>query len=320
MRFVVRNLVFLAVTAVLSIPALAAYPDKPVRLIVPWPAGGSADALGRLIAQGLSQALEQTVVPENVAGASGAIGSQRVARADPNGYTLVLATSSTNSAAPYLLKELGFDPVKDFTPIGVVAIVPSVLIVANASPFRSAEDIIDAARKKPGALTFGSGGNGNSGHLSGELFLSQGKISATHVPYKGNNPALVDLMGGRLDYMFDNGAIGHIQSGRIRALAIAGPRRLEAIPDVPTFSELGMPDMQLTTWFGLAGPAGMDSAVTEKLNVALTRVLQDPHVKQKLREMGAQVDITTPKAFAEFWNSELVRYGNLIKASGLKRE
>lgn len=296
-----------------------AYPNKPVRLIVPWPAGGSADSIGRLVATSLATELGATVYVENIAGASGVIGTQQLVRALPDGYTLLLASSSTNSAAPNLLKKISFDPVKDFRPIGLIAVAPSVLVVPVGSPFKTPKDIIAAATKQ-GGLSYGSGGNGNSGHLSAELFKSVVKINATHVPYKGNTPAMMDLIGGQLDFMFDNGAIPFIKGGKIRALAVASPSRLQALPDVPTFAELGFPAMQMNTWFGLTAPASTPTPILNKINAALNMALKSADVSRRLVEMGAQVQTNTPDNFAIFWRKELDRYKDLIKLSGASVE
>lgn len=320
MRFPIKRWACCALASAFSAAALAAapYPDKPIRLVVPWPAGGSADTIGRSLGEALGKRLNATVVVENVAGASGTIATTQFARAAPDGYTLLLATSSANVSAPNLYTKVHFDPIKDFTPIGEVALVPSILIVSADSPFKRPADVVQAARKQPGKLSYGSGGTGNSGHLSGELFRSINKIEVSHIPYKGNNPALTDLMGGRLDFMFDNGAIGHIQSNRVRALAVAADTRLKALPDVPTFEELGMHGMQLTTWFGLAAPAGTPAPVVDKLSTALNAVMSDPAYSQWLIAMGAELRQSTPATFTAFWAQELDRYRTLIQSAGIK--
>lgn len=320
MRFPIKRWACGALASAFSAAVMAAapYPDKPIRLIVPWPAGGSADTIGRALGDALGRRLNATVVVENVAGASGTIATTQFARAAPDGYTLLLASSSANVSAPNLYAKVHFDPINDFAPIGEVALVPSVLIVSENSPFKRPIDIVAAARKQPGKLTYGSGGTGNSGHLSGELFRTINKIEVTHVPYKGNNPALTDLMGGRLDYMFDNGAIGHIQSQRVRALAVAADARLKTIPNVPTFKELGMAGMQLTTWFGLAAPAGTPAPIVDKLSSALNAVMTDPAYSQRLIAMGAELHQSTPAAFTAFWAEELDRYRQLIQSAGIQ--
>ena len=296
------------------------YPDKPIKLVVTWPPGGSADAIGRLVAGALTTSLGQTVYVENVAGASGNIGTQQLVRSQPDGYTLLLATSTTNAAGPALFTKQGFHSTDDFVPISPVAVSPSILIVATTSPYKSPKDIVETAKAKPGKLTYGSGGNGNSGHLSAELFKSVVKIDAQHVPYKGNSPALVDLIGGQIDFMFDNGAITHIKGGKVRALAVAAEQRLTAVPDIPTFAELGWPGVQLNTWFGLAAPKGTPAPVVDKLNQAITSALQKPEIAKRLQEMGAEPKTSTPAAFANFWKSEIDRYRDLVKLSGAKIE
>jgi tripartite-type tricarboxylate transporter receptor subunit TctC len=321
-----RSLVWKAVgllfaLTTLPMPGVAqAYPDKPIKLVVTWPPGGSADAIGRLVANALTTGLGQTVYVENAAGASGNIGTQQFARSQPDGYTLLLATSTTNAASPALFTKIGFHPIDDFVPISLVALSPSMLIVSSKSPYKSPQDIVVAAKANPGKLTFGSGGNGNSGHLSAELFKSVVKIDAQHVPYKGNSPAMVDLIGGQIDFMFDNGAVPMIQGGKVRGLAVAAERRLAAVPDIPTFAELGWPGVQLSTWFGLAAPKGTPAAVVEKVNIAITAALLKPEGAKRLQDMGAEVKTSTPAAFATFWKAEIERYRGLVKLSGAKIE
>jgi len=313
----------LAVCAALAgVPAASQaasdYPSQPIRLIVPWPAGGSADMVARLAAEGIGRQLKTSVIVENVGGASGMIGTMQMVRSKPDGYTLVLATSSANVSAPNLYRNIQFDPIKDFTPIGLITDISSILIVRPDSPYRAPADIIKAAQAAPGTLSYGSGGVGNSGHLSAELFRSLANISVTHVPYKGNKPALTDLMGGRLDFMFDNGAIAQIQAGQVRALAVVADARLKAAPDVPTFAELGMPDMKLATWLGLAAPAGTPPAIVKRINQALNAALQDPKLSQRLIDMGGAVQAMTPQAFDARWREDLERYKRIIEQSGAK--
>ena len=316
-----KALGLLLALAVAPLPAFAqAYPNKPIKLVVTWPPGGSADTIGRLVAGALTTSLGQTVFVENAAGASGNIGTQQFIRSQPDGYTLLLATSTTNAASPALFTKIGFHPINDFVPIAPVALSPSILIVSATSPYKSPKDIVAAAKANPGKLTYGSGGNGNSGHLSAELFKSVVKIDAQHVPYKGNSPAMVDLIGGQIDFMFDNGAISMIQGGKVRGLAVAAERRLAAVPDIPTFAELGWPGVQLSTWFGLAAPKGTPPAVVEKLNKAMTVALQTPEIAKRLQDMGAEPKTSTTVAFASFWKSELDRYRDLVKLSGAKIE
>lgn len=300
----------------LSTAHAQAYPEKPIRLVVPWPAGGGADAVGRAVAQALTLELGKSVFVENIAGAGGNIGTQQFARSAPDGYTLLLATSSTNVANPYLYKKVGFDPIKDFTPVASVAMLSSVLVVPTSSPFKSPKDIIAAAQAAPGTLLYGSGGVGASAHLAGELFNSVSKIDITHVPYKGSGPALTDVMGGQINMMFDTGAFPHIKGGKIRALAVAAEKRHPLIPDVPTFEELGIKGMIMNAWYGVAAPAGTPAAVVAKVNQAVEHALKSGELSKRLTDIGAEVRSGTPEAFATFWRNELVRYEKLVKLTG----
>lgn len=316
-----RCLAILFAAACLA-PAVHAqgYPDKSIRLVVPWPAGGGADAVGRAVAQALTTELGKTVYVENVAGAGGNIGTQQFIRSAPDGYTLLLATSSTNVANPYLYKKTGFDPVKDFTPVASVALIPSVLVVPAASKFRSPQEIIAAAKAAPGTLSYGSGGVGASAHLAGELFKSVAKVDITHVPYKGSGPALTDVMGGQLDLMFDTGAFSHIKGGKIRALAVAADKRQPMIPDVPTFEELGIKGMVMNAWYGVAAPAGTPAPVVAKVNEAVNKALKSGDLAKRLADIGAEVRSGSAEDFSKFWRSELVRYEGLVKLTGATLE
>lgn len=314
-----RNLGLLVAAACL-VPMSAlhaqAYPEKPIRLVVPWPAGGGADAVGRAVAQALTLELGKSVFVENVAGAGGNIGTQQFVRSAPDGYTLLLATSSTNVANPHLYKKVGFDPIKDFTPVASVAMLSSVLVVPNSSPFKSPKDIIAAAQAAPEKLLYGSGGVGASAHLAGELFNSVSKIEITHVPYKGSGPALTDVMGGQINMMFDTGAFPHIKGGKIRALAVAAEKRHPLIPDVPTFEELGIKGMIMNAWYGVAAPAGTPASVVAKVNQAIEHALKSGELSKRLTGIGAEVRGGSPEAFATFWRNELVRYEKLVKLTG----
>jgi len=300
--------------------AHAGYPDKPVKLLVPWPPGGSADAVGRQIANALGVGLGQTVFVENQAGASGNIGTGAFVRSQPDGYTLPLATSSTNSAGPSLFSKLPFHPIDDFVPITLAAAAPSVLVVSANSPYKSVKDLVDAAKAKPGKLTYGSGGSGNSAHLAGALFASTMGIDTVHVPYRGNAPANVDLLGGQIDFMFDNNAVAMIKGGKLRPLAATGDRRIAALPDVPTFKELGFPAVYLTTWYGLAAPKGTPQAVIDKVYAALGEGLKKTEADKRLGDLGFDVKTQAPAAFGAFWKSEIERYRQLVKLSGAKVE
>jgi tripartite-type tricarboxylate transporter receptor subunit TctC len=297
-----------------------AYPDRPIRLVVPWPPGGTTDLLARLVAQSLTRSLHQTVVVENLAGASGNVGTRRFVSAAPDGYTLLLASSTSNAANPYLFKELGFDPIKDFTPIALIARVPNVLVVNNDSALKSIEGLIAAARAKPGALSYGSSGVGSSANLAGELFKSVAKIDVLHVPYKGVAPALLGLLGGEVSYSFTTGIDGNIEGKKLRPLAITTERRAQALPDVPTFAELGFGEMKIDTWFGLAGPAGLPAALVRTLNSAVVSALAENDLKSQLMRLGSDVYAYTPAQFSDFWASEVKRYADVVRLSGATPE
>lgn len=321
-KFLYKFLTFLVVGLIASFGVFAqsSYPDKPIKLIVPWPPGGSADSLGRLVAIGLTNQLGKQVIVENLGGAGGNIGTQAFIKAQPDGYTLLLASSSTNSANPSLYEKVPFDPIKDFVPVIEFASAPSVLVVATNSPYKSTKEIVSAAKSTPGRLSYASGGNGNSAHLTGEQFKSQTGIFVLHIPYKGNGPALVDVMGGQVDYMFNNGAINQIKGGKVRALGVTSANRLAAIPDVPTMKEQGYPGVQLSTWFGVAAPANTPEAIINKLNVALNNVLKNPDVIKNIVDMGAEPKGGTAADFALTWKKDLARYAELVKISGAKIE
>ena len=296
--------------------AQGSYPDKPISIWIGFPPGTSTDSVGRILADKMSKDLGQPIIIKNKPGVGGTLAPAEVAKSQPDGYTLLLATSSTNVANPYLYKKVGFDPIKDFTPVASVAMLSSVLVVPTSSPFKSPKDIIAAAQAAPGTLLYGSGGVGASAHLAGELFNSVSKIDITHVPYKGSGPALTDVMGGQINMMFDTGAFPHIKGGKIRALAVAAEKRHPLIPDVPTFEELGIKGMIMNAWYGVAAPAGTPAAVVAKVNQAVEHALKSGELSKRLTDIGAEVRGGTPEAFATFWRNELVRYEKLVKLTG----
>ena len=296
------------------------YPDRPIRFIVPWPAGGPTDVIGRTAAAGMAAVLGQQIVVENIAGASGNIGALQGARAQPDGYTLVMVTSATNAANAYLFAKLPFHPLDDFTPITLFADNPAVLVVSNQSPYKSVKDLVDAARAAPGKLSFGSGGVGNTGHLAGELFKSLAKIDTVHVPYRGAAPATVDVMSGQIAYLFDSGGAANVVGGKVRGLGVAGEKRLAALPDMPTFKEQGMPAMVYSTWFGLAAPKGLPAPIAEKLAAAWATAMQKPELTKRLVDIGIEPLANTPAAFRAYWKDELERYRDIVKLSGAKPE
>lgn len=301
-------------------PASAqAYPDKPIRFIVPWPAGGATDQVARILSQPLSQALGVPVVVDNRAGAGGNIGTQVVAREKPDGYTMVLATSSTNAAGPHLYAKQGFDPAKDFTAVVQLCSIPNMMVVPAKSPWGSLRDVVDAARKSPGKYTYGSAGIGGSQHLAGAQFKTSANIDIRHIPYKGSGPAAQDLIAGHIDMMLDTGSLGSIRGGLLRPLAVASAKRLAVLPDVPTFAEAGTP-MLASAWYGIMLPAGAPAAIVARLNKEFNAILQKPEIRNKLQDMGAEIHGGSAEDFTRFSLAEIKRYEAIIRTSGAPKE
>jgi len=263
------------------------YPNRAIKLIVPFPAGGATDIVSRAVAQQLSTELGQSVVVENKAGAAGVIGSEAAARSPADGYTLVLTTSSTHTIGPLLNKNIPYSTTKDFTPIIYLASSPQVVIVPLSSPAKTMQELIDMIRKNPGKMNFGSAGTGGIPHLSSERFLAMTGLKMTHVPYKGTALAMPDLMAGRLDMMFDSiaSALPHIKDGKVRALAVTSPERTPVAPDLPPLSET-VPGYESLTWFGVFGPANLSPEIVGKLNQALNNILKNPALKEQLAKNG----------------------------------
>lgn len=290
-----------ALTAVAAIPPNAIaqdYPSRSIKMIVPFPAGGATDIVSRVIAQQLGSELGQSVIVDNRAGAAGVIGSEAGARAAPDGYTLLLTTSSTHSIGPLLNNKIPYSPTKDFTPIIYLAESPQVVVVPLSSPIKSIPELIAYAKANPGKLNFGSAGTGGIPHLSAERFQAMTGIRMTHVPYKGTALAMPDLMAGRLDVMFDSisTALPHIRDGKVRALAVTTPGRSTVAPDLPPLSEF-VPGYESLTWFGVFGPAGLPQPIVEKLNHALNLALKNPEVLQQLAKLGFDPGGGTPQDF-----------------------
>jgi tripartite-type tricarboxylate transporter receptor subunit TctC len=312
---------FVALALALA-PAFAcaqAYPSKPIRLIVPFPPGGTSDILARVVAQKMAEGLGQPVVIENRAGASGTIGAAVVAKAPPDGYTLLSGSSGTSVIAEHLYRNLSFDPVKDFQPISRLALVPGVLIVHPTLPAKSVADVIAQARAQPGKLTFASGGPGTIQHLSGELFRHMAKVDMLHVAYKGGAPALNDLLGGQVMMSFEPlpTAVPHIKSGKLRPLGVTTPARIAALPDVPAIAET-LPGYELALWFGFMGPAGMPREVTQRLNAEMVRAIKSPEVRERLQSQGADPIGDSVEQFAAVLRNESAQWAEFAKATGIK--
>ncbi len=295
------------------------YPEKPIRLVVPWPAGGATDQVARIIAQPLSLALGVPVIVDNKGGAGGNIGTQSFVREKADGYSLILATSSTNAAGPHLFARQGFDPAKDFTPVVLLCSIPNVMVVPAASPWKSIKDIVKEARQNPGKFTYGSAGIGSSQHLAGAQFKNAAAIDITHVPYKGSGPAASDLMAGHIDMMIDTGSLGSIKGGTLRPLAVASRTRIPALPDVPTFTEAGTP-MTASAWYGVMLPANAPAPVVARLNLALNTLLQTPDIRTRLQNIGAEIGGGSSDSFTRFSISEIKNYEKIVKQSGAPQE
>jgi tripartite-type tricarboxylate transporter receptor subunit TctC len=314
-----RALVAFGALALAAGSALAAYPDKPVKIMVPWPPGGATDQIARLLSQPLAQALGVPVIVDNKAGAGGVIGTTWFVKEKPDGYTLLLATSSTNAAAPYLYHHLGFDPARDFTPVLALCEIPNLMVVPTKSPWNTLKDIVEAAKQSPGKYTYGSAGIGGSQHLAGAQFKTAAKIDIRHVPYKGSGPAAQDLIAGHIDMMIDTGSLGSVRGNLLRPIAVASGKRLAALPNVPTFTEAGTP-MLASAWYGMMLPANAPADVVQRLNTELNKILKSPEIQQRLVDMGALVMGGTPQEFAAFNASELKRYEGIVRDSGAPKE
>jgi tripartite-type tricarboxylate transporter receptor subunit TctC len=315
------GLVLIAAAAVLSTAnapahAQAAYPNRVVRIIVPFPAGGTADVLPRIVAEKLAQRWGQPVVVENRTGAGGNIGAEAAARAEPDGYTLLASPPGPLAINQNLYRSLAFDPAK-FVPISVLATVPNVLATRAALPAASVQDLIAHARSNPGKLVFASQGSGSTSHLTASMFQSMAKVDMVHVPYKGTAPALTDLIGGHVDLFFDNlgSSLVHHKAGKLRILAVTSPKRVAALPDIPTVAEAGLPGFASVTWFAVVAPEGTAPAIAQQVSGAIASVLAMPEVRKRFEEQAADPVGGTPAETAAFIREETDRWQRVIKAA-----
>jgi tripartite-type tricarboxylate transporter receptor subunit TctC len=301
---------------------LHAWPDKPVKVIVPFAPGGSADTLGRLVAQKLSEQLKASFVVENRAGAGGALGSELAAKAPPDGYTLVVSGIASHVIAPLLPQGTPYDPVRDFTHIAMFGGPPAVLAVHPSMEAKDLREFVALAKAKPGALSYGSPGNGTQGQLVAELFKQRAGIRMVHVPYKGAAGAVTDLMAGHIPVISTTltTAATQIRAGRARGLAISAPSRLADFPDLPTYAEMGYPDLVATVWFSLSGPAGMPGELVQRLNVEANRALELSEVRERLKPEGIVPTPMTAREFAAFVAEEVKRWAPVVKASGARND
>ncbi|WP_341669472.1 Bug family tripartite tricarboxylate transporter substrate binding protein [Alcaligenes sp. SDU_A2] len=316
---------FLAVATFASLAPVqaqeAAYPTKPIRLIVPWAPGGATDVIARIIGKRLGEELGQPVVIENKAGAGGNIGTASFVRELSDGHTLLMTTSSTNAINPHLYSKTGYDAAKDFAHVALVGAIPNVLEVPASSQFQTASQLLEFAKANPGQLNYGSAGVGSSQHLAASQLIQSAGINITHIPYKGSGPAVVDLLGNNIDLMLDTGSLAQVRSGGLRALAVASATRLQALPQVPTFDELGLKNMYAAAWYGVAAHADAPKHVVERLNQEIYQILQEPAIIEQLENMGMQIgQAQSPAQLDAFVLSEIERFKALVELADAKLE
>ena len=325
-----RHVFKLAAAAVFGVAALGSvanvaaqqYPNKPIRMVVPFPPGGGNDAIGRLVAQKMSEGLGQPMVVDNRPGAGTTLGTALAAKSPADGYTILLSSVTSHALAPHLYEKPVYNPLKDFSGISMLATTPYILTVGATQPYRSVQDIITAAKAKPGGLTFASGGVGSNTHLSGAIFEELTGTNILHVPYKGSAPAITDLLGNVVTMMFDTAtaATQHVLSGKLRALAVTGNRRLPDLPNVPTFAEAGVQNFNASSWYSIHVPAGTPAPIVARLNAEVKRVVNLPEVRAKLLAIGAEPVTSTPEQLDAFVKAEFSQWGQLIKKLGVKAE
>ena len=308
----------------LAAPAFGAqaqsYPNKPIRLVCPFPPGGAVDIASRATAHTLSQLLGQPVTVDNRPGAGGNIGAEITAKSAPDGYTLLMTTSGIMGINPALYSKIPFDSIKDFAPVSMLVSLNNVLVLNPSVPAKSVQEVIALAKAQPGKLTYASSGNGTSIHLSGELFKSMTGADMLHIPYKGSSPAVTDLLAGQVNMMFDNipSSLPHIKAGKLRALAVTGSKRSQLLPDLPTIAEAGVAGYDSYVWFGIVAPAGTPQEIIAKLNAALVKTAATPEFRDRLTSQGYEVMSSTPEQMAASIRGEIDKWGKVVKASGAK--
>lgn len=315
-----RGVCFLLALAAGQLAAGQGYPDKPIRMIVPFAPGGGADFIARPLGQRLAESLGQSIVIDNRGGANGAIGSEAAARATPDGYTLLFGSAGPITIGPILNPKLPYDSVRDFVPVALLADVPFSLIAHPSVPVKSVKDLIGFARSSPGKLTYGSSGTGGAPHLAGELFKNMAKVDMVHVPYRGVGPALSELLGGQIGLLFVsiNVVQQHVRAGRLNALATTGDRRSPIAPDLPTMAESGLPGFKAGTWYGVLAPSRTPRAIVTQLNAEMNRVLALPEMKERLVAQGAEPSGNTPEQFAAFMRAERQKWERVVKTGRIR--
>jgi tripartite-type tricarboxylate transporter receptor subunit TctC len=315
----------LAAVACLALPLQAsaqAYPNKPVRLVVPFTPGGVTDTSGRLIAEQLSRRLGQQVIVDNRPGASGNIGTQQVAAAEPDGYTLLLGFDGTLVINPHVFEKVPFNTLRDFAPVGKIGDAILILVAYPGLPVRNLRDVIALSKTQSGGLSYGTSGTGGTPHIAGELLKQRSGANLVHIPYKGGGQAMTDVLGGNIPLVYTAvaGAYQHIKAGKLTAIAVSSGQRAKSLPEVPTFIENGLPDFEVNSWVGLLAPARTPKPVIDKLNAELNAVLSDPEVREKLAALGITATPGTPELFGEQLRLDLARYGQVVKNAGIKAE
>jgi tripartite-type tricarboxylate transporter receptor subunit TctC len=307
---------------VLAAPAQAAFPERPVTLVVPFAAGGSTDVVARVIAEKMSEDLGQQVVVQNVAGAGGSLGAGNVARADPDGYTILMGTVATHALNPLILKNKPYDAEADFTPVSLLVVVPNVLVVNPELPAKSVEELLALLKAEPDKWSYASSGNGTPLHLSGELFKSMAGVSMEHIPYKGSGPALNDVLGNQVSIMFDNlpSSSAHIKAGTLRALAVTTSTRAQSFPDVPTMAEAGLPGYETYTWNALFAPKDTPKDVVDRLNAAAVKAMADPGVAERMKEFSATIVASSPEELGAHVKAEVAKWTPVVKDANVQMD
>lgn len=318
--FVRVFIVFIAFIANVSAQSQP-YPNKPIKIISPFATGGIADTFSRVVGQGLSESLGQPVVVENKTGGGGNIGADFVAKAPADGYTLVMGNIGSHAVNPYLMKNMPYDPLKDFEPVAYVLDAEGLLVVNSTIPVKNVTELIAYVKARPGQVSYGSGGMGTTSHLAGELFKSLAKVDMTHIPYKGNAPAITDLIGGQTQVMFATmpTVLPYVKTDKLKALAVIGSSRASSLPDVPTVAET-LPGFDVSNWIGIFAPAGTPKPIISKLNAEIIKIMQQPAVQKRLETEGAKFKPMTPEAFGAFQKNEALKWAKTIKDSGIKPE
>ena len=300
----------------------AVYPSKPIRMIVPSAPGSGPDIMARAIGQKLTEALGQAIIIDDKPGAGGIIGSEAAAKAPPDGYTLIMSNAGAHTVNPGLYSKLPYDPLKDFAPVTLVALAPNILIVHPTLPVRNVKELIALAKAKPGELTFGSGGNGSTAHLSGEMFKTMAGINIVHIPFKGSPAAVIGVIAGQIALAIPNipPALPHVRSGKLKALAVTTAKRAAGVPDLPTVAESGLPGYEATAWFGVLAPAATPPQIIARLNAVIVKIAHAREMQERLTAEGADAVGNTPEQFAQIIRNDIAKWAKIVKASGARAD